>query len=274
MVLYFVIPILLTAVSIIFNYDAISLPDYWMNMSPFATEPKNKGGCHVTSPSSCLCIALFSGNQSDCLQLLLARLLEFITKAEPNLLYELLWINQERINAISFSRLHRFEKKFLFTKSVGRSVFIYLAFSQCDCGYLLPLDQDWLPTNMSLPWFSFSMDLLAHAPESMYAISLRVASLNSPIDRTKVKSCLVPSGTVWRFDHGTFRFVNGPVVYRMSSIRIIVAQSACVNEYGFALAAKNRGYNPSFWADGTVPPADIPTRFRHVKVCQNTYPKV
>jgi hypothetical protein len=156
--------------------------------------------------------------------------------------YELLWINQDRIDAISSSRLYRFDKKFLFTKPIGDSVFMPVAFSQCDREYLLMLDQDRLSITKSLPWFSFSMDLRAHPAESIDAISLHVASLNGRIARTKVQSCLVPSGTVWKFDHRILCLLNRPVVSRTSNIRTILAKYAHINEYGPALAAKSLGY--------------------------------
>jgi hypothetical protein len=52
-------PILVTALFVIFDYGARSFPGYWLNMSRFGTDTKNKGGCNVTSPSSCMYIALF-----------------------------------------------------------------------------------------------------------------------------------------------------------------------------------------------------------------------
>jgi hypothetical protein len=228
------------------------------------TNVHNGRHCIATSPLTGLCIAVVSNNRSDYLRLALEHLLKFIRKSESSLSYELIWIDQATVHQASFGRLYRFDKKFLFARPVGYSVSFRLAFSQCTREYIFLLEEDWLAVNISLPWLSFSMDLLAHAPESMDAILLRMVTMNSPIYRTTIQSCLVPSGTVWKFGLRTFHFTNGPAVYRMSSIRKILAKYDYTTEGGVSGMAKTLGYTLSFWADGIASPSRVPIRFRHI----------
>jgi hypothetical protein len=232
----------------------------------FPEDGKNTGRCGTWPLSFGLCIAAICSNRSRHLRLVMARLVEFITKAEPNLSYELFWIGQSNVDRTSFGRLYRFERKFVFAKPVGYSSFLRLAFSQCIREYIFILKDDWLATNTSLPWFSFSMDLLAHGEEPMYAILLPMASINGLIHRTIARSCLVPSGTVWTVDDRTFHFASGPAVYRMSSIRTILKEYDYINKYGFGAVAKRLGYTLSFWADGIAPPSQVPIRFQQLAV--------
>jgi hypothetical protein len=185
-------------------------------------------------------------------------------KMESNLLYEMIWIGQARADRILLSQSRRFDKKFAFVKPMAHSVSFRLAVSQCTYDYIIIFEDDWLAVNMSLPWFSFSMDLLAHAPESMYAILLGMAPLHGPIFKTTIQSCLVSQGTVWRFGPETLRFTSRPTMYRMSSVNQILANHDYAKICGFAGRAKVLGYTFAFWADGIAPPDQIPIRFRHV----------
>jgi hypothetical protein len=126
------------------------------------------------------------------------------------------------------------------------------------------LEEDWLIVNMSFPWLSFSIDLLAHAPESMYGILLRQEPMNAKLSKTPLQSCLIPSGTVWAFQRRLYHFTNGPTVYRMSSIQRILTKYNYSDELAFALGARELGYTLSFWADGVTPPDKVPIRFLHI----------
>jgi hypothetical protein len=228
----------------------------------FPEKGKKNAKCHISSASCSLCIVVISCNQSNYPWPVLAGLFEFITQAEPNLSYELIWIDQASVDRASFSRLYRFDQKFLFAKRVGSSVSFRLAFFQCTREYILLLEEDWMAVNMSLPWFSFSMDLLSHAPESTYAILLCMVSMSRPIYKTTIQSCLIPSGTVWRFGYRSFHFTEGPAIYRVSTVRQILAKHDDTNGYGFTEGMRKLGYTLSFWADGMVPPSEVPIRFR------------
>jgi hypothetical protein len=207
-----------------------------------------------------------SCNRSDDLPIVLAKLFQLIRKSEPDLLYELIWIDRGLANRDSLSRLYQFDKKFLFAKPVGYFVSFRLAFSQCPHKYIFYVEDDWLAMNMSLPWFSFSMDLLAHAPESICAILLCMPSVPRQIYRTSIRSCLVPSGTVWSLAHNFPHFTNVPTVYRVSNLKQISTNFDYANEYEFAARARVMGYTLSFWVDDTTVLGQVPTRFLNIRL--------
>jgi hypothetical protein len=268
---YSVLPVIGWGLFYGFYSTDLFVPDARFTVSAVPENDKNQISCITKSSLAGLCIAVISCNRSDYLRVALAHLFQFIAKSEPALSYELIWIDQATTNRASLSKLYRFGKRFLFSRPVGYSVSFRLAFSQCTCEYIFLLEDDWLAVNSSLPWFSFSIDLLAHAPEAMYAILLRMVAMNGPIYRTTVQSCLVPSGTVWRFGQRTFHFTNGPAVYRMSSIRHILAKYDYTNEGGVSEVAKELGYTLSFWADGIASPSQVPIRFRHIGLRSTKY---
>jgi hypothetical protein len=173
----------------------------------------------------------------------------------------MIWIGQATIDRFSLGRVASFDKKFLFARPVGHSVAFHLAFSQCFCEYMFIMKENWHTVNMSLPWLSFLMDLLAHAPESMYAVLLRTVGINGPMYRTTVQSSLVPAGTVWWLGRRSVPLADGPVVYRMSSLRGILATYEYTNVVEFAERARVLGYTVSFWADGKNSPHEIPMSF-------------
>jgi hypothetical protein len=184
--------------------------------------------------------------------------------AGSELSYELIWIDQGTPNRTHFKQLYRFHKEFVFPKPMGYPISFNLAFRTCTREYIFVLEEDWLIVNMSFPWLSFSIDLLAHAPESMYGILLRREPMDAELSKTPLQSCLIPSGTVWAFHRRPFHFTNGPTVYRMSSIQRILTKYNYSGELAFALGARELGYTLSFWADGVTPPKAVPMRFLHI----------
>jgi hypothetical protein len=90
------------------------------------------------------------------------------------------------VNRSPLNQRYHFDEKFFFVRPVGYFVSFHLAFSECIHEYLFVLKDDWPAMNISLPWFSFSADLLAHAPESICAILLCPASVHSEIYRTAI----------------------------------------------------------------------------------------
>jgi hypothetical protein len=268
---YSLIPIVAMSLFPMFGFYAVRIPDSRRDTFLFPQHRVKKTKCNVVLSSPGLCIAVVSCNRSDYLHLVLARLFELIIKSEPDLLYELIWIDQGMVNHQSLSQLYHFDKKFFFVKPVGYFASFRLAFSECTRDYLFVLKDDWLPMNISLPWFSFSMDLLAHAPESICAILLCLASVHNQIYRTAIRSCLVPSGTVWRFAHNFFYFTNLPTVYRMSSLKHISASYDYINEYDFAARARVMKYTLSLWVDGMTRPEHGPIRFLHLGVPRRKY---
>jgi hypothetical protein len=182
-----------------------------------------------------------------------------------------MWVDQATADRASLNKLYRFGKRFLFLRLFGYAVSFRLAFSQFTHEYIFLLGKDLLPVNVSGPWFSFSMDLLAHPREAMCAILLRMVAINASIYRTTVQSCLVPSDTVWRFGQRIFHFANGPAVHRMSSIQQILAKNDYTDECGMSEIAGKLGYTLAFWADGIVSPSQVPIRFRQIGLRSTKY---
>jgi hypothetical protein len=225
-----------------------------------------------------LCMVMVSCNRSNSLRSGLWKLFECIGQANSNLSYEMIWIGQAIIDRISLGRVGTFDKKFLFARPVGYSMAFHLAFSQCSFKYMFIMEHNWLTVNISSSWLSFAMDLLAHAPESMYAFLLRTIGINGPIYRATVQSSLMPSGTVWRLGRRSVPLADGPVVYRMSSLRGILATYEYTNVVEFAERARVLGYTASFWAEGKDSPHEVPvsfgrigthfTRYKPVSMCK------
>jgi hypothetical protein len=205
--------------------------------------------------------------------LLLAGLSELINRVEPNLLYELIWVDQATVDRASLSRLSRFDRKFLFAQPVGYSISLRLAFLQCTREYIFILGKHWLAVNISLPWFSFSMDVLAHVPESMYGVLLLMVPVNGRIYKTTIQSCFIPSGTIWRFDHKVFHLATWPAVYRMSSIKEILNKLDCLSDYKFASLARALGYTVLIWTDDITRSNQLPLLFRHIGLRSSQYKK-
>jgi hypothetical protein len=188
----------------------------------------------------------------------------FLKTVEVWLTYEVIWIDQATRGRGNFTEQYRFDRKFFFAIPVGYPVSFRVAFTYCIHPYILLLEEDWLLENMSVPWLSLSIDLLARAPEELYGVLLRSDHMHGLMSRPEVPSCLIPSGSLWRVCPRGVHFTNGAAVYRMSSIRRIFDRYGYVDEAGFANAAKMMGYELSFWNDGTMRPHHVPTRFRHI----------
>jgi hypothetical protein len=187
-----------------------------------------------------------------------------MAQSESSLIYEMIWIDQATADRVALSRSYYFDKKFLFARPVGHLASFRLAFSQCTREYLFILEENWLVVNMSFPWFSFSMDFLAHAPASMYAFLFCIVAIDHPIYKTTVQSCLVPSETAWRFRRRPFPFMDGPAVYRMSSLWQILGKNEDTEQAEFAERSRVLGYALSFWVDGISPPHPLPIPFHRI----------
>jgi hypothetical protein len=209
-------------------------------------------------------MAVFSCNRPHYLDPVLKELFLFLKTVEVSLNYELIWIDQATRDREYFTQRYHFDKSFFYATPVGYPVSFRLAFDQCNHPYLFVLEEDWLIVNTSIPWFSLSMDLLAHAPEEIYAILLRNEPLHHLIGRPLVPSCLIPSGSVWSVAPRRYHFTNGACVYRMSSIRRILDRYSYNSEASFSRRARAMGYWLSFWTDGTKTPTEVPIRFAHI----------
>jgi hypothetical protein len=227
-------------------------------------DPEEARRCRPPATPPSLCIAVLSCNRPHYLDPVLKQLFLFLKTVEVSLTYEIIWIDQATRDRENFTQKYHFDKKFFYASPVGYPVSFRLAFNQCNHPYLFLLEEDWLVENMSIPWLSLSMDLLAHAPEAIYAILLRSEPMHRLIGRPLVPSCLIPSGSVWSVAPHGFHFTNGACVYRMSSIRRILDRYPYTNEIMFSYHAGRMGYCLSFWTDGTKTPTEVPMRFRHI----------
>jgi hypothetical protein len=126
------------------------------------------------------------------------------------------------------------------------------------------LEEDWLLVNDSLPWLTLSIDLLRNSPENVYGILLRSEPMDGEIERLSVLSCARSFGAVWKFKSRPWHYVNGPTVYRMSSIRRIFAVEGYSDEWAFASQAKRMQYTPAFCTESEPRPIDVPARFAHI----------
>jgi hypothetical protein len=191
-VVLLLIPIAARELFSMFHIHNISVQDSIVCSFGSLDKVQNDSFCNAMLSEFSLCIAVISSNQSSSFRLTVPKLIDFIAKSESNLVYEIIWIGQAADDRVSLSKLYHFDKKFLFARPVRCLASFHLAFSQCTREYLFILEENWLIVNMSLPWFSFSIDLLVHAPESMYAFLLCMIPKDDPIYRTTVQSCLVP----------------------------------------------------------------------------------
>jgi hypothetical protein len=263
-VVLLLIPIAARELFSMLHYHNICVPDLMLDSLRSLEKVQNDKFCNVLFAEFSLCIAVISCNESNSFRLTIPKLIEFIAKSESTVAYEMIWIDQATADRVSLSRFYYFDKKFLFARPVGDLASFHLAFSQCTREYLFVLEENWLLVNMSFPWFSFSMDLLTHAPESMYAFLLCMIAKDDPIYRTTMQSCFVPSGTAWRLGRRPFPFIDGPAMYRMSSLGQIFGKRKYTAQAETAEQSRVLGYALSLWVDGINPPHALPIPFRRI----------
>ncbi|KAK8840559.1 hypothetical protein M9Y10_030768 [Tritrichomonas musculus] len=179
-----------------------------------------------------LCIAVISTNRTNYLIEVLETLFKYIQKYEPNLNYNLVWVDtasfhQGQLN-IELSRRFHFDRKIFLSSPTdnrqveGISTSNQLALSLCSKNdFFMPLEDDWkLHPNARIGFLQKTIELLNASPHQLYGIVYKETEPRSKDEKTIVVKVGEESFKVYYgLDRGAFSYTNGAAIYRMANIK-------------------------------------------------------
>lgn len=218
------------------NFISSNLPRSEIKTGNFQNPPSFSLDEHFHVPNGFrkggICIAVISSNRTEYLNIVLNSLFQYIQKHEPNLTYNLVWIDtasshQGQLN-IELSRRFHFDRKiFLSTRSKdkqveGISTPNILALSLCSKNdFFMPLEEDFqLVSTPKIGFLQKTIDILNAAPHSLMGIVFKNTEPRSKKEKTLVVNVGNENYTIYYgLDRGSFSYTNGAGIYRMQNIR-------------------------------------------------------
>lgn len=243
--------------------QTIKIDHFYFNNSKLIISPNingNKGNSmyfsrypHETlTEKPIITIFFVSCGRSIYLYQTVQKLLDHIIKYEKNLKYELSWLDQTTLNRSDIQSRFRFNKRFLYDKSIGIEKAIHNAFLNCDTKYILILEEDWLLRDeVYFPFITESLDIMESNHPNIYGVLLREEYFNpGRLTNLTIKNDkLNKAFNGFTHDKWEFMYTNGATLYKMSTIKEFIRQKGAGTEPAFSLAAKsmNTRYFVNYW---------------------------
>lgn len=181
-----------------------------------------------------ICIAVMSCNRTSYLIRTLTALLSYIQKYEPDLNYNLVWVdsasqNQDLLNLELNKRFH-FDRRVLIPSLARKKVFegittaYKFAINLCEHSeFFLPLEDDWeLISTPRIGFINLSMELLNISPYKLIGFIFKDTEKREGIERSLILEYNKEKFNVTCRSKSFMQYMNGAAIYKMTNIKRLV----------------------------------------------------
>lgn len=191
-----------------------------------------------------ICFTVISCDRLFLLKNTLKRFLRHVKKYEPNITYQLNWIDQASEGRQEILNQYHFHNRLFSYKRMGHPFSFTMGFHLCNADYIFLLEEDMYLNDPKMDFITKIINVLKQTNDSIFGVVMREIPHEWFQKSPKEKIPNMDGLKCLNMLNLPFHFVNSPGIYKMKIINYLLSKGSYEREDKFGQLAKR--HNKTF----------------------------